>query len=465
MSLVRLVSLIVLFLLLGCLPQLSNITEVIIPAPASGVTRPALAQNTILIYINADNNLDGFAVSDLHEIEKGFSTNFASNSLSNNVLVYVDRANGASPSYAYMLEVGYDADPNKIDSRVVRVFGEKDSSAASSLEQVLGYSLENYPAENYGLILWSHGTGWLSSGYAETSTRSYKGGYDKRSHYYKAGHYKRSQDKAGYTTKTFGLDYDSGFSEMPLLDLARAISNALGHNRVDKLDYIIFDACYMGDVEVAFQLRNYSDYILSSQTEIMVEGLPYDKVIPHLLEVEKNNRDGAQESGVETKLKAVIDDFEAFYSNQSIPFKRTAQMSLLKSSHLENLSASFKNFLEENRSIVTNDFALSYVENPTLVDGYLDVKYDLKDFVQEMSGNPTINAISNASNVSVNKFIDSFDGVVIYHKKSDKILASKSTENLFGLNVYIPESSKTNLNEYYKSLDWYEKSGLSFYFN
>ena len=51
-----------------------------------------------------------------------------------------------------------------------------------------------------------------------------------------------------------------------------------------KLDYIIFDACFMGGVEVAYQFKDKCRYMCFSQTEILSDGMDYTTMISDLLE-------------------------------------------------------------------------------------------------------------------------------------------------------------------------------------
>lgn len=47
-----------------------------------------------------------------------------------------------------------------------------------------------------------------------------------------------------------------------------------------KLDFLLFDACFMESVEVAYALRDCGDYMISSPTEIPGVGAPYEDVVP-----------------------------------------------------------------------------------------------------------------------------------------------------------------------------------------
>lgn len=51
-------------------------------------------------------------------------------------------------------------------------------------------------------------------------------------------------------------------------------------------DFILFDACFMQAVEVAYELRDYTDYCIGSPTEIPGPGASYDAVVPAMFSAE-----------------------------------------------------------------------------------------------------------------------------------------------------------------------------------
>jgi hypothetical protein len=61
---------------------------------------------------------------------------------------------------------------------------------------------------------------------------------------------------------------------MELADFANAIPY--------KLDFIIFDACFMGSVEVCYELKDKAEYIVASPTEILSPGFVYSSMMQHL---------------------------------------------------------------------------------------------------------------------------------------------------------------------------------------
>ena len=109
---------------------------------------------------------------------------------------------------------------------------------------------EKFPSEHYGMILSSHGTGWIPAGKFNTHTA---------------------------WLKSFGADErESGEkTEMDITDLPHGIPF--------HLDYMLFDACLMGNIESVYELKDVSDYVGASATEVLTDGFDYIKIANRLL--------------------------------------------------------------------------------------------------------------------------------------------------------------------------------------
>ena len=55
-------------------------------------------------------------------------------------------------------------------------------------------------------------------------------------------------------------------------------------------DYILFDACLMSQVEVAYELRDTADYLILSPAEVMSAGFPYFKITKYLLSADNSEQ-------------------------------------------------------------------------------------------------------------------------------------------------------------------------------
>jgi hypothetical protein len=193
-------------------------------------TEQESAKRTVLVYMAADNNL-------IRQARKNIEAMLAAKIPNEyNLLVYIDSPN----DNPYLLKVT----KNKIDT--IKQYNMQNSASKQVLKSVINNAFSLFPAENYGLILWSHGTGWLPEGVYD---------YIKETN-----------------TRSFGKDKNK---EMEITDLAEALT--------ENLDFIIFDACLMSGIEVLYQLRNKAKIIIASPTETLVAGFPYEKTIPILL--------------------------------------------------------------------------------------------------------------------------------------------------------------------------------------
>ena len=145
-------------------------------------SKPSLDERewSILVYMSADNNLESAAIADLIEMEKS-----KLNTKNVSVLVLLDR----NPSYdssngnwkntkLYRLKTNNVSDTNEILSEEIECLelglssssqNELDMSAYMSLSRSIKFMYENYPANQYGVILWGHGEGWRGFCYDETS--------------------------------------------------------------------------------------------------------------------------------------------------------------------------------------------------------------------------------------------------------------------------------------------------------
>jgi hypothetical protein len=183
----------------------------------------------------ADNNLHREAQKDIEEMLEAEIPN------EYNLLVYID-----TPSdNPRLLKIK----KGKIDT--VMRYNSQNSVSKQVLKSVIDETFSLFPAESYGLILWSHGTGWLPNGVYDNIKET--------------------------RVRSFGKDKNE---EMEIIDLAEAIP--------ENLDFIIFDACLMSGIEVLYQLRNRAKIIIASPTETLVAGFPYEKTISLLLMPEPN---------------------------------------------------------------------------------------------------------------------------------------------------------------------------------
>lgn len=129
----------------------------------------------------------------------------------------------------------------------------------------------------------------------------------------------------------------------------------LSADAVPHFDFVLFDACFMQSIEVAYALRNFTDYYIGSPTEIPGPGARYDVLVPALF------------SDGEVALKvaaAYYEPYKKIYNGGSgisnTNWTGGVSVCALQSSVLESLASITKQVLSENadseelRSLVFN---------------------------------------------------------------------------------------------------------------
>jgi hypothetical protein len=322
---------------------------------------------TVIVYMSADNDLSLDVLADIEEMKQGFSET------GTNLIVFID----PSDEPPYLLQIG------KGTEHRIKTYPELNSADANTMQTVIQEIATIYPADEYGLILWSHGTSWLPVGSA---------------------------------LRSFGKDRDK---EMNISDLAKMLPL---HFR-----FILFDACLMGAVEVVYELRNCMDYVIASSTETIADGFPYHLIIPELI---KENVD----------LKNVAQQYFDYYNNQTGAY-RSATVSVIKTDELEALAAEMKQLIE--------GFTPSETFNRTTIQR-LDIygeqyHFDLLDFVNK--------AYPDADKTP---FVAQLNRTVVYKDHTPEFIGQYAINTYCGLSCYIPHPARQDLNNFYKTLQWYK---------
>jgi hypothetical protein len=182
---------------------------------------------TVLVYMTADNNLEGDAARDLVEmasVASGENLRF---------VVQADRAVGQFTGPVLNL-----ADWTSTRRLLVRQgqleqladLGEVNMGLTATLADFVGWGVRTYPGERYMLVFWDHGGGWKGFGWDD------------------------SHALAGGEPDHLTLDR-----------IAAGVSQGLSGTGVAKLDVIGFDACLMATLEVAVSVQPSASYLLASE--------------------------------------------------------------------------------------------------------------------------------------------------------------------------------------------------------
>jgi len=194
---------------------------------------------TLLAYVAGDNNLSRAGRTDIEELAKvGINPNIHAAAEFD---ARVDHFRGS---------IRYEFTPpdpalNRGHAKIIDHLDEKNSGDPSTFRAFLDWGLERYPAENVLVVVWGHGHGFKDF------------------------------------TKSVGDDTESNASiDMP--ELKQALAESLRKTGVRKLALLGFDACLMSMLEVAFELKDLTHFIVGSQQTERADGWPYDKVLEEI---------------------------------------------------------------------------------------------------------------------------------------------------------------------------------------
>lgn len=265
-----------------------------------------VARRTVLIYMAAQNSLKGNAAADSTELMNGRQY-LADN---DRLLLFIDDDSLRAPRL-YRIARQWDK------PHLVTTFdNDTCSTSPHTLQAVLQTVKDKFPAQEYGLTLWSHADGWLPAtdtdydnphpAIAAAPARPFSFGIDTNYNQYNS---------------------DKG-TQMNITDLAQAIQHTGLH-----FNYIFFDACLMQGLEVDYALRHVADYVVASPMSIPTAGANYTHQLRAGLFT------ASPDSITRTYYNDVVNDYYTIYDDMGIVISavRTDQLSALATALKEAL--------------------------------------------------------------------------------------------------------------------------------
>lgn len=398
------------FLLFGLLVACTEDDEPTVnPEPT-----PADESVTVLSYFIANNNLDDFMVQNVCIMYDGLAVMTEPATL----LIYWDGQTAFGKNKSKHLILKYETDgKGKINGKkalettsswkevfdeavILKEYPDQLSTDKEVMATVLQDMAKFSPTQNLGLIVGSHGSSWYNTIY----TRAL--GYD------------------GSTSNSINLP-----------DMVEAMET------LEKpFDFILFDACYMGTMEVAYEFRHVADYQISSVMEVPAYGFPYDYFLGDLYK-------GTVE-GYKNVCQSFVDYYKSVYDEGKTAWGTIA---LIDSKEVEGMTQAVR-----QQIVAHKDTLASYV--PKRIQEYgrqagQGIAHDLEHFVKDLNGGEVPAA-----------FAEQLEKTVLYKGCLEEARYTPynydvDATNYCGLGIYIPQSNKSKWNPYFKTLDWYEASG------
>lgn len=342
--------------------------------------RQQLPERTILFYMAGDNSLSGETQEKVDALASAWNIKGE-----NRLLVFQDRGGENAPR---LLEIKTGAD-GKGTIEVLEEYKDGNSASIKVFVRVLNDMVRYCPSSDYGLVLFSHSSGWFPAGTF-------------------------AQPRSVVT---------DGDTEFELVDFARAIPNG-------QFRFIIFESCLMAGAEVAYELKDKTDYILASSAEILSPGFTplYGKMLECLYKTAPDL------TGFAGEYYDYCNRLSGDNRSATVSVVSTAGINLLKS-----LLARAESHVEHWEWVERDD--IQHFDRRA--KDYLF--YDLEGYIKTIGTQEEINELAGI-----------LEGTVLYKAATDEFMSGTPygfpIKKHCGLTIYIPVAKFRELNTYRKRL-------------
>ena len=362
---------------------------------------PDLPARTILVWLGGDNNLSDETGRKIEALRQGWTYT------GNKCLIYQDSRDGAR---LLRLRGGCRTTPTPY-VEIVREYGAENSASPAIFARVLREVADEYPADSYGLIFFSHASGWLPAGTLQNPQK-------QRKH-----------------SRSIGVDDGgTGRAEMEIAEFAAAIPDGM-------FDFIVFETCLTAGVEVAYELRGKSDYMLASAAEIVSPG--FTPVYPSALRLLCN-------TAVETRtaLEAFGHAWMNYVATNYTGARRSATLSLIDIDETPPLAARTQAALRTRSAEAPDLSRLQHFDRP---GSYGDSPalprfFDLDEWVEEVADPDEYEA-----------FRAQLERTVVWKAATETFMAGQNgftVRRHSGLTTYVEQDAFPDLNQAYRRLSW-----------
>lgn len=380
---------------------------------------PLKSGRTLLAYLISNNNsgsLDKYLKDNLVDMYSGLSQTTDSCTL----IVYYRPYNNDNDGLAGPSLLQYNSDgkgninnkkslqgsdltpSNVISEAYCSTYTEGNHNATDpkTMARVLDQMVKLSPSTNYGLVFGSHGTSWMPGN--SVSGRAFG-------------------DDAGYNIN--------------IPDMADALEEVFSGKQ---LDFILFDACMMGTVEVAYELKDVTDYLIGAVVETHVYGHPYDIILPKLY-------------NAEIPYNEVCKDY-IDYSRQLGAWGTCAAIDCSKVDELaEWVGANLETYSEKMSSLDVDNIQQYGVSS------FKYFSFDVVDFFKSLNDGNTPDGLQDI----INKVVIAADALYgVKYAIVGNSLYTIEKGRFCGIGMYFPyKVSKSSWNTYYETLSWYKAVG------
>ena len=349
----------------------------------------------LLAFLGGDNSLSDEIDERRNALIEGFQISLRHDP--NDVLLIFADAEGKPSSLTEVSALG-------VRNSLMMESENLDAADPAVLKTLVNRIFNFYQADSYGLIVFSHGTAWMPE---------------------KGMQFPSDGEDSSSPTRGVITDHEN---EMGLIDFADAVT--LPDN--NKWDFIIFENCYMGSVEVIYELKDKTRNILASSAEVLSPGMMpiYGSQLPLLL---------VDEADLNAFAKAYFD-----YYNSMNGVMRSATVSVVRTENIDQLATLaaevFDGYLPDEKTLNSWQHF-----NRNLRHYFFDLEQMMVSADSECSGRLT----------------SILERIITYKAATPEFASGDyydfKIEDFCGISGYFPQSDFVYLNDYYRRTLWGKK--------
>jgi hypothetical protein len=270
--------------------------------------------------------------------------------------------------------------------------GETNTGDPDDLVDFALWTMQEYPAENYALIISDHGTGWAA----------------------------------------LANDESENGDPLTLPELSEALENITQRGGIDQFDLIGFDACLEAQMDVMLAIAPYGKYALASEQTIPGAGWNYVTPLRALTD--------DPDIDVRDLGKVFVDSYIQFYDELAVEGWSDYSLAMHDLSQMRNLTEAITAFSEVIAENESDDLLKALSDARRNVQVFASDTPDVEDYISSVDLVHYMELVNRFSDIrevknAADNVIRAVEQVVIYQRETN-------LRNANGLTVYFPRNER-----------------------
>ncbi|RTL06818.1 hypothetical protein EKK58_03840 [Candidatus Dependentiae bacterium] len=388
----------------------------------------ARKQWTIIVYMAADNDLRNFAARNIQQMASVGSNHYL------NILVHLDIKISATQKVTRHYYIADSASIYQMNANDPYT-QSMDSGDRNTLVKTCSWAAQDFPADQYALILWNHGTGILDPAKYKISHPDFFV-FDQENYIFRLD---RSVGFIDFIEQgNRGVCWDDSTGNFLTNQKLNTALNYICHNVLGKKFSIIgFDACLMAMVEVGNLIAPYADFMVASQEVEMGAGWDYQKTLEPFLHEAPTPANLAKNivSGYQKTYNPLTNDYTLSAVDLSTISNVEKNVETVATLLLDAISKQSNNSVVNTLKMAASPSICTCFEEPTYVDlydFYTNVLANLNRFKFKNNNQETTMLISKINTALKN-------GQMLIPSTVFANVTGKNLSKARGLSIYFPQ--------------------------